>query len=397
MASPRIFISSTCYDLYDLRNNLRNFIKSFEYEPVMSEFGDIFYDYNLHVQDACLKEIGNCQMFILIIGNNYGSTYYKQKSSEKNPPSVTLTEFKKALSCDIAKHIFVNKMVKYDYDNYSKFLNQKYFEYFNNNTVEEKDVNEIKQNIRGKFDSEYFFPHESYKHIFKFFDVISELNMNNAILTFETTIDIQEQLKKQWAGFMYEGLINQNKKNLSTIDRDYSLVISKIDKIEKFIGTVLKDQNSEGKISIDINQISNNIDYSELEQYQDLFEANITEILYNLDSRFDDKRRGSFNEEINHDNCLIWLKSLSDILNKYKWSKTIDFKTVFSDFDTTQYGEDEHIPYKVLLSFNQLFQNLSEGEIDSFIDSIVEKLNKSVDDSTDQVAATSQDYDDLPW
>jgi hypothetical protein len=59
MAIPRIFISSTCYDLYDLRNNLREFIKSFDYEPVMSEFGDIFYDYTLHVQDACLKEIEN--------------------------------------------------------------------------------------------------------------------------------------------------------------------------------------------------------------------------------------------------------------------------------------------------------------------------------------------------
>ena len=76
MAVPRVFISSTCYDLQEIRHNLRNFIGSFGYEPVMSEFGDIFYEYDQHVQDACLKEIEKCNMFLLVIGNNYGSMYH---------------------------------------------------------------------------------------------------------------------------------------------------------------------------------------------------------------------------------------------------------------------------------------------------------------------------------
>jgi hypothetical protein len=271
MATPKIFVSSTCYDLYDLRNNLRNFIKSFEYEPVMSEFGDIFYDYNLHVQDACVKEIENCQMFVLIVGNNYGSIYYKQKGMEKNPSSVTLTEFRKALSINIARHIFVNRLVKYDYDNYKRVLDKRYIDFFNSNHIPIEELEQTKANIKNKLDSEYFFPHESYKHIFKFFDIINEINMNNAVFTFETSTDIQEHLKKQWAGFMYEGLVNQYKKSTNN-SKDISEMIVKIDKIDKVIESLVKDEKEDGKILLNIDTMKIGIDYKELQQYQQVFE-----------------------------------------------------------------------------------------------------------------------------
>ena len=46
MAIPRIFISATCYDLQEICFQLRRFIQEVGYDPVMSEFGDIFYDLN---------------------------------------------------------------------------------------------------------------------------------------------------------------------------------------------------------------------------------------------------------------------------------------------------------------------------------------------------------------
>ena len=73
MAAPRVFVSSTCYDLQEVRYQLRTFIEDFGFIPVMSEYGDIFYDYKKHTQDACKDEIEKSQLFILIIGNNYGS------------------------------------------------------------------------------------------------------------------------------------------------------------------------------------------------------------------------------------------------------------------------------------------------------------------------------------
>lgn len=42
MAAPRVFVSSTCYDLQEVRYQLRTFIEDFGFIPVMSEYGDIF-------------------------------------------------------------------------------------------------------------------------------------------------------------------------------------------------------------------------------------------------------------------------------------------------------------------------------------------------------------------
>lgn len=75
MPAPRIFVSSTCYDLKYIRENLKFFIRGLGYEPVLSEEGAVYYDPTLHVQDACLVEVPACQMFVLIIGGRYGGQY----------------------------------------------------------------------------------------------------------------------------------------------------------------------------------------------------------------------------------------------------------------------------------------------------------------------------------
>jgi len=126
VAIPRVFVSSTCIDFQETRRQLRQFIQEYGFEPVMSEFNDIFYDFNAHVQDACKTEIDRCNLFILIVGNQYGSIYYRETSTKQSPDSVTLQEFKKALEVQIPKHIFIDKFVKHDYDNYSRARAEKY-------------------------------------------------------------------------------------------------------------------------------------------------------------------------------------------------------------------------------------------------------------------------------
>lgn len=54
MADMRVFVSSTCYDLSLLRSQLRTFIKSVGYEPVMSDHGDVIYDPRLHTHTSWL-------------------------------------------------------------------------------------------------------------------------------------------------------------------------------------------------------------------------------------------------------------------------------------------------------------------------------------------------------
>jgi hypothetical protein len=43
MAKPRVFVSSTYYDLRHIRASLETFIHSLGYEPVLSEKGNIAY------------------------------------------------------------------------------------------------------------------------------------------------------------------------------------------------------------------------------------------------------------------------------------------------------------------------------------------------------------------
>ena len=127
MAKPRVFLSSTCYDLKELRSQIRDFINNYGYDAVLSEFGDIFFEYGVHPQDACFSEIKKCHLFILIIGNSYGSLYYRQNNIQ--PSSITMKEFEEAIRRDIPKHVFINRFVEYDYQNYIRSWSNKLKDY----------------------------------------------------------------------------------------------------------------------------------------------------------------------------------------------------------------------------------------------------------------------------
>ncbi len=73
MAKPRIFVSSTYYDLKHIRNSLEAFIEGFGYEPVLFESGDIPFRHNAPMDESCYSEISNCNMLVLIIGGRVGS------------------------------------------------------------------------------------------------------------------------------------------------------------------------------------------------------------------------------------------------------------------------------------------------------------------------------------
>ena len=59
MAKPRVFISSTFYDLRQIRVELDKFIESLGYEPIRNEEGDIPYGKDEALQEYCYKEITN--------------------------------------------------------------------------------------------------------------------------------------------------------------------------------------------------------------------------------------------------------------------------------------------------------------------------------------------------
>jgi len=382
MAQPRVFISSTCYDLQEIRFQLRSFVEDFGFIPVMSEFGDIFYDYQKHTQDACKDEIEKSQLFLLIIGNNYGSIYYKQKEIAKNPDSVTLQEYKKAIEVDIYKHIFINKFVDYDYKNYQKALNK-----FISNNIEKQELDESKIDdtiltLKNEFKSKYPFPQDSYKFIFNFMDVIYSLKTNNAIITYESFEDIKESLRKQWAGFMYDAITKSKTVSVNLVEK----IGEKIERVENQIKLLAEGQinheNGNPKLTLDISRLTNELNLEEFSKIKEEIHSKIYELLLAGSSSYETYPRIKIRTNVTVENINQWFSSLETIVKKYKWAKTISTTVVFSELGVqySYYKNFQDIPFELILSFYSLYlnakNNLVEEDFNGLLTLVCDKFNE---------------------
>lgn len=379
MAQPRVFISSTCYDLQEIRNQLRSFIENFGLIPVMSEFGDIFYDYKKHIQESCKDEIEKSQLFILIIGNNYGSLYFKQ-SDPKLPDSVTLQEYRKAIENNIYKHIFVNKFVDYDYKNYKKALQK----YLANYLDSKKDIDDKYQELVSNFNANYSFPQDSYKYIFSFLDIIYQLKANNAIIVYESFEDIKESLRKQWSGFMYDSLMKNKILPINVID----IFIEKIERVENQIKLLVeghkRQEEDQKKIVFDLTELAKDISLSDFKIFKNELQTILDDLLQVYDDYGNLNNRLIFKSELTPQNIDTWLISLEDVVKKYKWSKTIPSKILFKSLNI-KYEEynhrDDDVPFDIALKLYNLYINLKKldiSEYDAVTTTITTEFNKYV-------------------
>lgn len=78
MAGLNFFVSSTCYDLGEVRNQLRNFINNLGHEAILSDHNDVLYDFRYHTHVSCVNEVDNADILILIIGNRFGGEAIKE-------------------------------------------------------------------------------------------------------------------------------------------------------------------------------------------------------------------------------------------------------------------------------------------------------------------------------
>jgi len=181
MAIPRVFISSTCYDLRYIRENLKYFIKTLGYEPVLSEEGSIYFDPTLSTQDSCLREVPSCQLLVLIIGGRFGEAY---KDTEA---SITNVEYREAVKSKIPIFALVDNSVHSEYFVYQK--------------------NKDNPDING---NKVVYPSVDSTKIFDFIEEVRRNSVNNALVSFSDFSDIEAYLRQQWAGMMFSFLTRQN-------------------------------------------------------------------------------------------------------------------------------------------------------------------------------------------
>jgi hypothetical protein len=103
MNKLNIFVSSTCYDLSQLRTNLYDFIVDSGHNPILSEFNSFPVSPDLNAVENCIKNVKeNADILVLVVGNRYGSIIETGKS-------ITNTEFLTAKQKGIPVFCFIDK------------------------------------------------------------------------------------------------------------------------------------------------------------------------------------------------------------------------------------------------------------------------------------------------
>lgn len=211
MAKPRIFISSTFYDLRQVRSDLDIFIENLGYVPVRNEEGDIPYGKDDALEEYCYKEIKAVDILVSIIGGRFGS------ESRKNNSSVSQIELKTALKENKQVYIFIEKNVLSEYETY--LLNK------DNATMKYKYVDDTR--------------------IYQFIEEVKNLNANNNIKGFEIASDISRYLKEQFAGLFQRFLEEQTRVKEVSLIRNLEKTAQTLNKLVNFLSDENKGQAEE--------------------------------------------------------------------------------------------------------------------------------------------------------
>jgi hypothetical protein len=156
MPAPRVFVSSTAYDLGHLRGRLHNFVQELGFEPVLSEFSDVLFDPRDHTHTNCLKEIPGCDLLVVVVGGRFGSDAVAEAVSAvdfevlaklfstDSPPepngrySVTQLEVLKAVELGVPVFAFVDSHVMHDHDTYEANKDSEFSEHITFTSISEQ-------------------------------------------------------------------------------------------------------------------------------------------------------------------------------------------------------------------------------------------------------------------
>jgi hypothetical protein len=219
MAKPRIFVSSTYYDLKHIRASLEAFINSFGYEPVLFENGDILFSHDKPLDESCYAEIENSHMQILIIGGYYGSAATGEVITDDQKQdqyvkfnSITRKEFEVALGRQIPIFFFVDAGVLAEYNTYKK----------------------------NRENPEVIYAHVDSINVFVLLDDIFSLKQGNFVQGFSKFSDISEWLRIQWAHMMAEFISNKSKQiELKTLTNSLANLETLTDSLKEYTEAIL--------------------------------------------------------------------------------------------------------------------------------------------------------------
>lgn len=211
MAKPRVFISSTFYDLMQVRTDLDIFIENLGYDVIRNEEGDIPYGKNDRLEEYCYKEIKNIDILVSIVGGRFGS------ESKRGGNSISQLELKTALKENKQVYVFIDKNVLSEYETYL--------------------LNKEKEEIAYRYVDDV--------RIYNFLEEIKSLPNNNNIKSFETASDITKYLKEQFAGLFQRFLEEQTRIREVSLIQNLEKTAQTLNKLVNFLSDENKDKDME--------------------------------------------------------------------------------------------------------------------------------------------------------
>jgi len=209
MAKPRIFISSTYYDLKYVREDLDRFIRELGYEPIRHESGNIAYGSHEAPEKYAYREVEYCDILICIIGGRFGT------QSRASSESITQTELKHALEKGIQVFIMIEASVNTEYETY----------------------------LINKENSATNYRHVDDKRIFEFIEHINNLPNNNPIFSFASSKDIINYLREQWSGLFQRFLAEQRRTQEVNVLNEMKSIAATLQQMMIYLSAESKDKD----------------------------------------------------------------------------------------------------------------------------------------------------------
>jgi hypothetical protein len=214
MARPRVFVSSTFYDLKQIRADLERFIRDLGYDPVLHERGSVPYGSKEKLEEYCYQEIRQVELLVSIVGSRFGS------QSDHRPYSISQQELKTAYELGTQVFIFVEAAVLGEYQTYLK----------------NKDATE----------STFKYAHADDVRVYRFLEEVHGLPNNNPITPFGSVQDIIMFLREQWAGMFQRFLQNQERQKEVQILKDMQANMQTLNQLVTYLSK--EKQNSDQAI-----------------------------------------------------------------------------------------------------------------------------------------------------
>ena len=236
---PRIFVSSTFYDLKYVREDLKSFIENYGFEPLLFEEGDIGYEPGKPLDESCYEAMANSDFAVLIIGGQYGSKASKQdnkadKCDTKKTDdfiSITRKEFRKAIENGVPVFAYIDANVHAEYEVFK---------------CNRKKIDKNRKAIQFRAAKDV--------NVFYFIDEVYN-NGNIDVEKFTKISDIKEHLSKQWADMMKRHFDQlKERKEIESIKTQINRLQSLVDGMSTMLDAVgekvINDDNKLGEIKL---------------------------------------------------------------------------------------------------------------------------------------------------